>query len=270
MRPINTNQLIILQHLHRFRFLTTGQLMRLGISKDRAHMNRLLRSLREAPKALAGHTIYPVDPVRGKLESIHHLTPAGLQVLRELQLIEVDEIPATGAQAYKDYYHRVHTVDIHIAFWEYCRTYGLDLAIWTNYFDRSKGEAATALRLSDGSDLLPDALTIVAKDGEASLFAIEMYNGQDVTRTMKQLKKHVHGLADGALGAAYNLEKAHYVLCVFEVDALMESTRKAVATDDYFAKSLDYFGFKTLASIRTAEPPPDTWSRAKGLPLQIW
>jgi len=268
MKPLNASQLTILQHLHKFRFLTTGQLLRLGVSKHRPHANRLLRDLRAGPKPLVGRTNYPTDPKRGKLESIHHLTPAGFQVLRELQLTE--HLPPTGAQAYKDYYHRVHTIDIHIAFWEYCRTFGLDLVVWTNYFDRARGEAATALRLSDGSDLLPDALAVVGQDRKAFLFAIEMYNGQDVTRTMRQLRKHVQGLADGAVAAAYNLEKNHYVLCVFEVEALMASVQKAVAADDYFAKSLDYFGFKTLQSIRTAEPPPDTWLRASGSPLVLW
>ena len=260
MLVLNTNQTKIMEHLNRFRFLTVSQLIRLGISKDRSHVNRLLRSLRSGEKPLIAGTNYGADPVKGKLESVHHLTAYGQKVLQELSPQELKTYDSSGVQAYKDYFHRLNTIDIHIAFHQFCERNEYEIVIWENYFDRLKngkqgGIAATKLELPSGGYLMADALSCVDKNGKPVLFAIEMYNGKDVTRTVQQLKQHAEALADCSVGKAYGLEQAHWVICVFEEPTLMSTTLEAMENDPIFEHVKHYYLFRTLETVRLGDPP---------------
>jgi len=253
---LNYNQTLILEYLATFRFLTVGQLMRLGISQDRSHVNKLLRSLRTAEKPLIATTNYGADPVSGKLESIHHLTNFGLKILSERLGNEFPTYDHSGVQAYKDYHHRLGTIDIHIAFHRFCQINEGQLLFWQSYFDRRKGgTVATKLDLPDGKYLIADALTAVAVNGRTNLLAIELYNGQDVTRTLQQLKQHLPAIADCSFGTSVGLEKAHRVMCVFEVPALMKSTLEAVQKEPDFQGLQAHFLFRTLVSVQAGDPP---------------
>lgn len=257
---LNYNQTAMLEYLSRFRFLTVSQLMRLGISKDRSHVNKLIRGLRTEAKPLIGSTNYGADPVKGKLEAVHHLTALGWKTVQELSRREGKSYELSGVQAYKDYFHRLNTIDIHIAFHLFCERNEYEIVVWENYFDRLKdgkrgGIAATKLELSGGNYLIADALTCVYKNSKPTLFAIEMYNGKDITRTLKQLKQHAEALADCSVGKVYGLEQAHWVYCVFEEPSLLDSTLEAVSKDPDFEGLRLYFLFRTLEKLRLGDPP---------------
>ena len=82
-----------------------------------------------------------------------------------------------------------------------------------------------------------------------SLYLVEVYNGKDTARTIKQITKHTQAVELGSVNEQYRFMEAYRILCVFEHQSMMEAVIGKMAEDEYFSYMKDHFYFKTIANI---------------------
>ncbi|MDI1256728.1 MAG: hypothetical protein PSV16_11570 [Flavobacterium sp.] len=247
----------ILVALATFKFLTTGQLLDLKVMTDRANINKQLGLLRNSFKPLIGSIAFGVHPKLGKLESVHYLTAHGALLLQELygERYYVRYPKGKNGLFQQDYFHRIHTIDVHIAFNRWAMASDMDILFFQTYFDklssgREKGyRAESAILISDKNYLIADALCLLSAPRREELYAIEMYNGNDTNRVHNSLFAHLQALNNGQPSKQFGLNYGSRVLCVFEFDNYKNLAMKRLSEDKRFASAKSYFLFKSLEEL---------------------
>lgn len=156
----------------------------------------------------------------------------------------------------QDYFHRIHTIDIHIVIQERASNNNIELLFFLTYFDKistgkAKGfKAETTIPFRENEYLIADAICILQTQNRKELYALEMYNGMDVNRVHQSLLQHLLALKDGQPSKQFELEYGSRVLCVFELESCKIQTMKRLCEDERFAFAKEYFLFKTLDEIK--------------------
>ena len=137
-KTLSPSQESVLLSLARYKFLTTGQMLRLGIMTDRANLNKQISELRYWKNPLVGSATFGVNPKIGKLESIHHLTSHGAALIGERlsPTIPVRFPKANTVFFGQDYFHRIHTINTHILIQERALNNDVELLFFLVYFDK--------------------------------------------------------------------------------------------------------------------------------------
>jgi hypothetical protein len=250
----------ILQSLAQFKYLSTGQLLKLGIMSDRANLNKQLALLKKDFKPLIGSIGFGVHPVRGKLESVHYLTKQGAQLLREQfgEHYEVRFPKGTNGLFRHDYFHRLHTIDIHICFHQWAEKNEMKLSYFRSYFDKlstgkEHGYKAETIVLIDHKEyLIADALAVLETARRKELYAIEMYNGDDTQRVHQSLFAHLKALNNGQPSGQFGLAYGSRILCVFEWENYKQMAMKRLKEDARFSSAKAHFLFRSLEELNSA------------------
>ena len=137
-RTLSPSQEKMLHALATYKFLTTGQMLRLGIMTDRANVNKQISELRLRRNPLIGSVTFGVHPTFGKLESVHYLTIHGANLIKERSdLGDSIRFPKGNTVLFQqDYFHRISTVDVHIALKEQSSNNHWKLLFFLTYFDK--------------------------------------------------------------------------------------------------------------------------------------
>ena len=80
-KALTMSQTKILESLATYKFLTSSQMVTLGVMTHEKNINTQIRFLRGLSKPLMGSENYGSIPKIGRLESIHFLTKKGKQLL---------------------------------------------------------------------------------------------------------------------------------------------------------------------------------------------
>lgn len=249
----------VLLSLARFKFLTTGQLLILEIMSDRANLNKQLAQLRNRTRPLIGSITFGVHPKVGKLESVHYLTSHAVILLKE-GLGEDYPIrfpKGNNGLFQQDYFHRVNTINVHIAFSSWAEKNALELLFFRTYFDKLssgtvKGFRAESAILIGGNDyLIADALCLLQTPKREELYAIEMYNGDDTHRVHGSLFAHLQALKNGQPSKQFGLQYGSRVLCIFEKESYKIQAMKRLQEDTRFATAKAHFLFKSIGEFNT-------------------
>lgn len=229
---INHTQENILLLLAKYKYLTSHQLQRLGVSPRLSTINTHLRALRERPRPLV-KAYEPFHPHRvGRLGRMHFLTPASMRLLKDKrpEFWAWIKVP-TAPQFAMDFLHRRSIIDVQIALEQlfgYTDQFGQATSL---YFDcngnmRRDGNLApsTRLTLSSGKHVDPDLICNYEMNGQRFLFCVEMANGSDTKRIVNQVLQYRQVLWEGSLSKKLGLKVGFRILFVFE----KESTLKAV------------------------------------------
>ncbi|MCF2220995.1 hypothetical protein H9Q08_17050 [Chryseobacterium sp. PS-8] len=251
----------ILTSLACYKFLTTGQLLELSCVSERTYLNKLLVNLKNRSQPLVGSITFGVHPKFGKLQSVHYITAHSVELLRELFGEEYPVRHPKGKHGLfqQDYFHRVHTIEVHIAMMRWAEQNGIEVGYFCTYFDKlssgkDKGyKAESAIRLSDNEYLIADAICLLKTPAREELYAIEMYNGNDTHRVHGSLFQHLQALKKGQPSRQFELEYGSRVLCVFEFDAYKVQAMKRLAEDERFANAKKHFLFKSLEELKTQD-----------------
>lgn len=117
MEVINNVQADILESLGRFKFLSTTQIKRL-IGKSLSYNREQIASLFERKYIKAYHLEKPA-----KAENIYYLSENGKDVLLQNHKFFADDIkiPKGVPLVVRDYVHRKHFVDVHIALYYFLK-----------------------------------------------------------------------------------------------------------------------------------------------------
>lgn len=247
----------ILLALASLKYLTVSQLIALDIMQNKRNLSRNVKSLRD--RGLLETKNYGFTPGQGRVENIHFLSKKGKKLLEEDFGLEAKDIkiPLNKNLFSQDYFHRKSTIDfqIHLDLW--AKNNEASVAFFDTYFDkignnRTKKNlrAKTKIDLQGDSYMIPDGVFLLElPDTSTELYLLEVYNGKDTGRTVKQLMKHVEAIELGSTNEKYEFMNAYRVLSVFEYPSMMQSVQERIAEDDYFAHMKEHLYFKSLEEI---------------------
>ena len=269
----------ILEALSRYRFLTPSQLISAGVSNSKQVIWRALAHLRQYPgkkKALVGAIRFSPRVRIEAVETVHYLTALGGGVLAEALRTEEEAFdfkPVTSVY-HRDYWHRLHTINFHIWLDQALRRTEFEIETWDRYFDKSgtnrtkdpnrpRLRSKTRLSLLGGRHLIPDVNFVVASRKDTSkkaLFCLEVANGRDTKKNLRQIEGHVRAMKEGAMAAKYGVEQNHSSLFLFSQRALAESVWERFPE----AASGQFESFFFLATTEAAAlNPVECWNHPR-------
>lgn len=257
-QTLSPSQEKILLALARYKYLTAGQLLHLGIMSDRANLNKQIAELRLRKDPLVGSIAFGVHPTIGKLENIHFLKAHGVEIVKDYLRMEMVRFPKNETQLYqKDYFHRINTINVQIALQErVSKIDDCEILLFLTYFDKvstgkKKGyRSESSIQISENDYLIADALCILQTPKRKEVYAIEMYNGDDTSRVHKSLFHHLRALSVGQPSRMFGLEYGSRILCIFELEVYKQMAMKRLFLDKNFAEAKFHFLFKTLEEIK--------------------
>lgn len=239
VKLIRGQQEKILRALAEYKFLTVSMLIRLKVgSKNKLYENvALLRDL-----GYVNYTDYGI-----MLKRIHYLTPRGATLLVEnTPNTHYDHIryPKSSSTLFShDYPHRVATINVHIAFMQWCQLHDFDVTSFHTYFDvkgnRKKGNSdpmRSVTRIDFGNEhfLDPDGIAVFDIQDKTKILMIEVYNGKGTKRVLEQLRKHCYVIKHGLAAIKYDLQVPTKTCCTFENKGNMKAVLERVVKDPYF------------------------------------
>lgn len=270
MKPevLPDSALAVLRHLGEYRFLTAAQLVGLGGARSTPRsMSNLLRQL-ESKNRLVGKIGFGVHPTEGKLENVYFLRTKGAALLERESGLPAEAIKypkSVGTLFQRDYFHRLACLDFEIAFKAALRGRGFDCLRFDRYFDPMQGiratrggtlPAVTSIPLASGQSIIPDAVAIYHNGERPFLFLAEASMGNDAKRVADQLRTHVTVLGSGAVSDHFRIPYGHFVACLFESAACMQSVMRQLANDPEVSEHYQrHFLFAQLAGS-----VPEEWS----------
>lgn len=260
----------ILEALATYRFLTSAQLMRLGVTSDRTHLYDTLRTLKRRKPALVRELAYGPAPGIGRPPSLYLLDPNAGPVLADIDPSWHGlAIPRTVRAITTDYRHRVLCVDFHIALRAWASSTGGRVDLYAAYYDpvpaggRGRQPHHRTRVAFPGGVVVPDAiLALVDKRGARRLFAFELYAGRRTDRVIEQLETYLRAFAGKALETAYPNEYGIPVLVAFEDREGMDLVRERAR--DHSGLSGAGASFFLAAVPDFADGFPHAWRRFDG------
>lgn len=233
MEHINNTQLAILEALGRFQYLTTQQMIDWGVTRNKRHLYAVLQTMEGKPSSPVRKMNFGAIAGIGRLHSIYHLTRYGVEIL---QYADCDRIqyPNKPVVFTRDYFHRVGSIDLHIAFEKWAKENGGSIEKFDTYYDRTgrslRGFPApkTTIKWHD-NQITPDAICLLlGSDTLPRLCAIELHRGRDMLRLDKQIIQYSKAIELDAIENAYDYKQAGRVLLVFEDEIALETCKRRV------------------------------------------
>lgn len=252
----------ILEHVACYRFLTSLQLLALGVTTDKGHLYGTLRSLVSRRPAFLGVLDFGVLVGHGRLPRLYFLTPQGASMLEDIRpdLGHIDT-PSRVRLFHNDYFHRIATVNTHIAVRQWTDKIGARIDYLHSYFDHGvrkdgRAYARTRVMVDKTTALIPDIVfSLTAADKITRLFAVEIYNDHTATRPEKQLLAYFVALQSAAIEKAFAYDKAVRILCLFEEPRVIISLRERFKVHPFattFNKQLFLKSFAERAAFATS------------------
>lgn len=242
---LNDPQVNVIKTLAVYKFLTTSQMVRLGVCFDKSNLQKHIVGIRDrktpyiygtGPKTLAG---------AGRLESVYYLSPLGVEVAKELGISDPKYPINKYISHTQDYYHRKSVIDFEIS----VRSMPVEVEVFDRYFDtvgnnrndsnltsKTKVDFATGSLKADGIFILN-----IPELNERYLYCLEVHNGKDTKRALEQMAPYVNALAVKAPSQKYNFERGCRVLWLFEEEGCMKATQERAMQDANLARAEKLF-----------------------------
>lgn len=267
----------ILRSLARYKFLTTSQMLRLGVSTHQPNLSKSMKVLktRKFVETADFSLTQRIDKkVRTrKAESFYFLTKKGAtEVQGRLEVsAEVIKYPTGTKTLFSDkYFHRKYAIDCEIEASIAAKEKGYKVALFDRDFDRTgsnrtaKGvHAKTKIESKEGRHIIPDGNAILSNGDDYKLFTFELHNTRGKKAIINQLIRHADAVENGSLGLKYKIKKLHRVLNVFIEESKMKAVIEGIKSLPEMEQMDKFFFFKTLEEIKTGHFY-DKWLNLKG------
>lgn len=263
MRQLSNTQIVILDNLGRYRFLTIDQMraLRINTGKSKAHLYRIVSELCGQP-ALVGK--FAPAPIHGKgaFPNLHHLTHKGAQCLAELRQCEPGDLkyPKGKVALSRTLVHLTRCIwcEIYVRLWAEEAGHAVDF--YFNDFD-TEGDNRTAktgplrkmtrIDLNDGKRLIPDAVFhLTDPEGNPRLFLLEVHNEMRSKRIHEKLADFREAITQGAVNRQFAYDHSPRVLAIFEEPRHVEYAREAMRKSGKFRGWEPFFHLKTLDQLK--------------------
>ncbi len=245
----------VLEALATYRYMTAGQMVRVGVSKSLTHLRGVLRKLQKKRPALIVGLDFGVQPGEGKLPRMHALTPYGADVLEEMHGGSVTFAVSKKVRMFRhDYAHRRETVDILIAFRQWSKSVGADVDFVHTYYDprrKRDGKLAPCTRVVwEGGWIDADAVfNFTMPDGAGRLCALEVCRGRRTKELEQKLDTYLKAVSQAAFETTFAAEHEVRALLVFSEERALELMKKRVGALPYFKEFQTVFFIKTLDEV---------------------
>lgn len=256
-------QVIALELLGRYKFLTSSQFIHLGLYKNRGDVTNILKPLLDSKRPLIGKKNFKPDPTYGKVESIYYLTLYGRNYLLKNLNYDSNKVKYVKKEInlfQKDYSHRKSIIDFNIGLQQWIEKKDGEV-IFCNYdFDkvgnnRTKDRkkhlyALNRLELKSGESFIPDIITMFVVDDREYLFLYEQHNGTSTTRLVKQLQQHLQSISEDIFENQFGFQRSPRIVVVCESESVKYNTMKRLRQDKRFDNFYNFFIFKTNDELK--------------------
>ena len=258
---LQETNLKILELLKRFKYLSSSQLIKLGVASSQPATSRILQRFFKnkdgvIKSPLINKLTFQPHPTRGKLENLYCLNKRGALFLSEYldkDLSEIEYVKGSGFFA-KDYFHRVTQIDYHINLYLQSQKEGFTIDFFYNYFDKTGSnnsnsnqrlEAKTKIIYEDGSFFIPDGIYQITKqlDNKQTqnyLFVLEVHKGNDAKRAVETIEKNIKCLVDGSLSKKFGYGYSHKVVVVLDDEKIKKAVLKRLCRFEWWGKFKEY------------------------------
>jgi hypothetical protein len=260
----------LLESLSIYRYLTADQMVRLGVSRDKRHLYNVLGRLLSAgraPKEI-GELDFGAVPGKGRLSRLYFLTKRGARLLENARK-DLENVPyvVRATKFNQDYWHRVYTVDFHIALRAFAAAECHNIRYFKTYFEYARqNQPVTRVKLNYGG-IVPDAVSMLdCFDGYERLIVVEMANGSDIGRIEKQIERYLEAIQQQAIERAVGAaeETPARILFVFEYANTLQKLRNRIGRDQRLELYSKYFFCKPLDGLHDPSKFRENWSRLTG------
>jgi len=252
----------VLQFLATYKFLTVKQFIQLGLARHRESVHRILSRFDRSRQKLVDKKDLGAIPGQGRLPIVYYLTKLGAHTLAEYPRVDPSEIayPKSVNFFKKDFEHRQYAVDFHIALRQWAEKQNAVIEFVDSYFDstgsnRNAGKqdtlkAQTRVELSNGF-IIPDMIYgVMLSNGKPCLTAVEIHNGKDTGRFIRQIEKHIQALQEGSVTDKYKMNVACFVLGIFEHASIRDASLKRLQQRDDWNTYQNFIALETLDNLR--------------------
>lgn len=249
----------MLTQLAVYRFLTSDQMLRLGISADRSK-SRIYRNLRDmtgGKKPLIGSYAPRPLPDEGKLHSLHYLTVNGAERAAELLEIPPHEVkyPRRAPMFRNHYWHVKWCVDDEISVRAWADGNGHTVDFYHSYLDTTGANRGgngntrrnvTKIEMDGGAFCIPDAVCKLTDErGIDRLFAFEVHNQTRSKRIEERLLFMRHTLSQQAIERQFAYNDSVRICVVFETEAALTTAARRMTESRQFRGFEPFFYFTT-------------------------
>jgi len=250
-----------LEALSIYRYLTARQLVDLGIAaSDTVARDHVLRHLKKGRFPLVKSKDFGLWPGYGRLPHIHYLTPRGAKYVADHRGVSVNEIryPKGGVQYLKDFFHRLATIDCHIAIRNWAKDNELEVQFSHHYFDKTGSQrrtptgqkSHTRLDLHNGSYIEPDVLLCLTKADYTLPLALEVHKFPDTKRIAEQLQRNALAIYQNSMAVKYGLDVSNIVLSVHQDAKTMKRVQSLLMQAHGFEHYIQGFLFNTVEQVK--------------------
>lgn len=271
---LSESDILVLESLARYKYLTTSHMVRLGIMTRKENLNRRLKVLRERKRALIKCILFSGSHKYQGREYVYYLTKYGVQeLILQLRYDDQDIKRPIGRSSlfYRDYEHRMRCVDIQISIYQWAENKNVEVLFYDTYYDvtgnhrvakNMKAKTTIVFDEVKKKSIIADGIFLIKAPQKNFLFCVEMHNGKDSQRALDQMKNYKEMLRIGAIDKKYHLGINPRILFIFEYEGIMKATMKKLLDSDI---NVSYYNFFLFAPFtRVQENFAKIWSKANG------
>lgn len=252
---LTERQILILEALARFKFLTTNHLQLIFSKKSNSYINSAIHDLKQVKYPLVKSLSFGVIPWKWRLANVHCLTYSGAKFLQQsLGYTEKNTHYPKGRNSFfsRDYFHRIATINFNIRLQKWLANHNHWLTLFHLYFNKSPvhnyRKAMTAV-FNGNQWLEPDWIALLWVNNEKHLIIFEQHNGKDTQRAIRQMINHAYALASGVYSDAYEVSKPASIYYVFELESCMKAAIREFWNHVGLNNFSQYFLFKSIESL---------------------
>jgi hypothetical protein len=271
----------ILKALGKYKFLTSQQLWKLVGNKSLHVIYNDLKVLKE--RGFSDYIVYGGVSRSGTMAKLHYLTSKGARVTADIEGVSIDQVKypkSTNTLVKNDFFHRIFTIDMMIAFDKWIAGTEHEPIFFDVYFDktgsqRKQEEGAlkgkTRVEIGKNNFIDPDGIFLYRTNQKDELRILEVANGLDSKRIMQQIRNVVFASYQGYVSEKYKVLTTPKILIAFEKDSTMQAVISRIRVDNYldsFENLNDYLFFALQSEAK--ETWSDGWKDISGGTASIW
>jgi hypothetical protein len=239
---ISTNEVIIINMLLHYKFLTVTQLSKLlKIDLDTAFLQTLEEKHFIKSLKLKNSTI--------ELENIYFAIPntqLDIDNKRYFQDIDLRQLSITK----QDYFHIYYTVNYHILFDTYTKSRNIEINYFSSYFDTFKNktkknelEVSGRYQLNSGDYIIPNAtMNFTLPSGDEYIYALDLFCDHQIEGIVERVTKYNQVLIE-------NVYKLDRIVFIFEDNITKDQGVEHILDSNILRNHKNNFIFKTVKNM---------------------
>ncbi|SMP86719.1 hypothetical protein SAMN06313540_1075 [Epsilonproteobacteria bacterium SCGC AD-308-E02] len=239
---ISTNEVIIINMLLHYKFLTVTQLSKLlKIDLDTVFLQTLEEKHFIKSLKLKNSTI--------ELENIYFAIPntqLDIDNKRYFQDIDLRQLSITK----QDYFHIYYTVNYHILFDTYTKSRNIEINYFSSYFDTFKNktkknelEVSGRYQLNSGDYIIPNAtMNFTLPSGDEYIYALDLFCDHQIEGIVERVTKYNQVLIE-------NVYKLDRIVFIFEDNITKDQGVEHILDSNILRNHKNNFIFKTVKNM---------------------